>query len=174
MELTTSINRCAEAVSSRSNFSVVPWVGAASNATQFSRQELLNKHSRYITMKGFRLSIARHLQTCNFLIIHPCGILLLTQAHPKMPCIYTSYFNTLYLHMWLLTPFNKAHYKAHCTCTYAVCLISHQMHLVHFRLAFIVQVSTVEPLYSETIGTNNFVLSELRDFWYNSGRYGTA
>ena len=24
-------------------------------------------------------------------ITHLCGILLLTQAHPKMPCIYTSY-----------------------------------------------------------------------------------
>ena len=84
---------CAKAVSSKSNFSVVPWGGAAFNATQFSRQQLLNKHSRYVMMKGFRLSIARHFQSCNFCvptIIHPCSILPL--ACPKMPCIYISYF----------------------------------------------------------------------------------
>ena len=33
------------------------------------------------------------LTFCVPTIIHPCGILLLTQAHPKMPCIYTSIAN---------------------------------------------------------------------------------
>ena len=61
----------AKAVSSKfiSNFSVVPWGGAAFNATQFSRQEQLNKHSLYIMMKGFRLSIARHFQSCDFVLL---------------------------------------------------------------------------------------------------------
>ena len=86
---------CAKAVSSKfiSTFSVVPWGGAAFNATHFSRQELLNKHSRYIMMKDIRLSIAQgHFNSCDLIptIIHPCGIVLLAQASPKMPCIYTS------------------------------------------------------------------------------------
>ena len=44
-------------------------------------------------MKGFRLSIAQgHFYSCDLIptIIHPCGIQLLAQARPKMPCIYTS------------------------------------------------------------------------------------
>ena len=44
-------------------------------------------------MKDFRLSIAQgHFHSCDLIptIIHPCGILLLAQARPKMPCIYTS------------------------------------------------------------------------------------
>ena len=72
---------CAKAVSSKfiSNFqvhfkvstsySVVPQGGAAFNATQFCRPELLNKHSRYIMKKGFRLSIARHFQSCDFVYL---------------------------------------------------------------------------------------------------------
>ena len=80
---------CAKAVSSTfiSNFSVVPWGGAAFNATQFSRQELLNKHSRYIMMKGFRLSIAQHFQSCGFMylllsihVVFYCSLRLATRC----------------------------------------------------------------------------------------------
>ena len=81
-------------VGTATNHSVVPWGGAAFNATQFSRQELLT-NSRYM-MEEIRLSIAQgHFHNCDLIptIIHPCGILLLAQARPKMPYIYTSYLN---------------------------------------------------------------------------------
>ena len=45
-------------------------------------------------MKDFRLTIAQgHFHSCDLIptIIHHCGVLLLAQACPKMPCIYTSY-----------------------------------------------------------------------------------
>ena len=82
---------CAKAVSLKFIFNFQVHVGAAFNATQFSRQDA-NKHSQYM-MKDFRLSIAQgHFHSCDLIptIIHLCGILLLTQARPKMPCIYTS------------------------------------------------------------------------------------
>jgi len=28
-------------------------------------------------------------------VTHSCGILLVAQAHPKMPCIYTSFIHTM-------------------------------------------------------------------------------
>ena len=59
-----------------------------------ARERLDSTYSRYM-VKGFRLSIAqKHFQRCDVMctdyITHPCGILPVAQAHPKMPCIYTS------------------------------------------------------------------------------------
>ena len=54
-----------------------------------------NKHSQYL-MNGFIPNIAILSELCNMsrllciTITHSCGILLLAQAPPKMPCIYTS------------------------------------------------------------------------------------
>ena len=48
------------------NYSVVPWGGAAFNAMQLSREELLT-NSQYV-MKGFRLSIEQqHFQSCDLM-----------------------------------------------------------------------------------------------------------
>ena len=36
------------------------------------------------------MSITQHFQSCDSYYSHPCGIPALSQACPKMPCIYTS------------------------------------------------------------------------------------
>ena len=96
---------CAKAVSSKpksnflvhfeasTNYSVVPWHRAAFNARQFSRQELLNKQLIYYDemFQTEHCMTLSELWFCVPTIFHSCGILLLAQAHPKIPCIYTSY-----------------------------------------------------------------------------------
>ena len=52
-------------------------------------------------MKGFRLCIAQQHSLLRFnvylsAITHPCGILLLAQACPRMSCIYTSYILSIH------------------------------------------------------------------------------
>ena len=54
-------------VRAATNYSVVLWGGAAFNAMQFSRQELINIGDSYM-MKGFRQSIAQqHFQSCDLM-----------------------------------------------------------------------------------------------------------
>ena len=67
------------------NYSVIPWGGAAFSATLFSRQVLLINITSIIMMKGFRLGLAQqHFQSCD-LLIH-----VVFYHSLKMSCSYTS------------------------------------------------------------------------------------
>ena len=70
-----------------------PGVGLLS-MQQFSREELLINIANIWWKVSDCMSITQQrFQSCDLMcttIIHSCVILLLAQAHPKIPCIYTS------------------------------------------------------------------------------------